>query len=59
MRTFIISVSSLVVALLLTSFVRLPGPGEASLSNVGTSISTFELTLAAGAMGTPEHADAH
>ena len=59
MRTFIISLSSLVVALLLTSFVRLPGPGEAIPSNVGTSISTFDLTLAAGVIGTPEQADAH
>ena len=57
MRTFMISVSCLAVALLLTSFV--PLGGGSSLQKAAGAISTFDLTIAAGTIGTPDYVDAH
>jgi hypothetical protein len=58
MRTLAITFSCLVIALLLTSFTPLPWTTNAVVKS-GTSISTFDLTVAAGPLGTPEYADAH
>ena len=58
MRTLVITSSCLALALLLTSFAPLPWTGSTLLKS-GGSISTLDLTLAAGPLGTPEYADAH
>ena len=58
MRTLVITSSCLALALLLTSFAPSPWRSDATL-NSGPSISTLNLTLAAGSLGTPEYADAH
>ena len=58
MRTLAITLSSLAIALLLTSFAPLPWTTDAVVKS-GTSISSFDLTLAAGPLQTPEYADAH
>jgi hypothetical protein len=57
MRTLAITFSCLAIALLLTSFAPLPWTTDAVVKS--GSISTFDLTVAAGPLGTPEHADAH
>ena len=58
MRTFVITISCLALALLLTSFAPLPWTTDAVVKS-GASISTHDLTLAAGALETPAYADAH
>ena len=58
MRTLVITLSCLALALLLTSFAPLPWTGGSVLKS-GASISTLDLTLAAGRLETPEYADAH
>jgi hypothetical protein len=58
MRTFAITLFCLALAVLLTSFVPL-GTGDTPLPNSGTAMSTFDLTLAAGPLATPEYVDAH
>lgn len=58
MRTLAITLSCLALAIVLTSFVPLPWTGSTVVKS-GASISTLDLTLAAGEIGTPEYADAH
>jgi hypothetical protein len=57
MRTFVITSSCLALVALLTSFA--PLPWKHPVVNAGASISTQELTLAAGSLDTSQHADAH
>jgi hypothetical protein len=57
MRTLVITLSCLALAVVLTSFA--PSPWTSAPVSSGASISTTELTLAAGALATPEYADAH
>jgi hypothetical protein len=59
MRTLVITFSCLVLALLLTSFAPLPWRTTDTVARSGASISTHDLTLSAGALGTPAYADAH
>jgi hypothetical protein len=58
MRTLVITISCLALALLLTSFAPLPWTTDAVVKS-GASISTHDLTLEAGALETAEYADAH
>ena len=58
MRTLVITFSCIALALLLTSFAPLPWITD-SVVKPGASISTHDLTLAAGALETAEYADAH
>jgi hypothetical protein len=58
MRTLAITISCLALALVLTSFAPSPWTTDAMVES-GTSISTHDLTLAAGPLGTPEYVDAH
>ena len=57
MRTFAITLGCLAIALLLTSFT--PWTGSGSLPKSAGTVSTYDLTLAAGPLGTPGYADAH
>jgi hypothetical protein len=58
MRTLVITFSCLALALLLTSFAPLPWATNAVVKS-GASISTLDLTLAAGPLATLEYTDAH
>ena len=59
MRTLVITTGCLALAVLLTSFAPLPWTSSNVVPNSGASISTFDLTLAAGALKTAAYADAH
>ena len=59
MRTLVITISCLALAVVLTSFAPLPWTTSNVVPKSGASISTFDLTLAAGALNTPDYADAH
>jgi hypothetical protein len=59
MRTLVITTSCLALAVLLTSFAPLPWTTSNVMPKSGVSISTSDLTLAAGALNTPAYADAH
>jgi hypothetical protein len=57
MRTFAITLGCLGLALLLTSFT--PWTGSGSLPQSAGTVSTYDLTLAAGPLATTAYADAH
>jgi hypothetical protein len=59
MRTLVITTGCLALVLMLTSFAPLPWTTSNVMPKPSVSISTSDLTLGAGALNTPDYADAH
>ena len=57
MRTLVFTTTAFALALFLMSFV--PGPVTGDAPKLGASISTLDMTLAAGPLASAEYVDAH